>query len=720
MCTGGNTSLPIDFHRDVCGVCFGRTIGVCRACASGVLDACGVCNGNNATCTDCMGIVRGTASYDICGVCGGQGETCLFGCDGVLGSGLRYDCARVCNGTNTLDSCGVCAGPQGTISRANELRDTCGVCFGGNRDRDICGVCFGKGADLDSCRVCGGGDSAVDACGVCFGSNRQRDRCGVCFGNWTNWCFGCDGNPHSGYRINTCGECARNGDRESVEGMPPRCDPRLGTSRGMSLLAVLLIATCAVLLCAVALASLLYMRRLRARRARIGNDEAAALLAKAPSGFGFLALTDIEGSTALWEREPERMDAVLDLHNQVMRSAIADAGGFEYRTEGDAFFVAFATAADAVRFGMLVQGRLLDAPWPDWLLQVPGCEPVPLVDARTYTADRKPNSEVARLVHQEGRVGGPIASTNSSPSRGAAGQSSKTRARAQPPLSRGGSMPNGRGRPGSHDRGMSVNERKLSGSSVAVSLDASLVGSSTDNALEFLAGDSCHGASPRRNSVRPLRSDLDSNAASSAATDEPANEAIAYCTSRPALDCNSSTMQQQRQKQQKDLPCTMKWRGLRVRVAIYGGELNPVVQANRSIVQYTGPTERRARALTDCVYGGQVVICSRTLTELVRNISHASSSPGAAELMALDHDGATRMRSLQGGSALCVQLIGRVSFDAIPDPVEIAAVAEPPLTQRQFSVDRVISGAKQVELCDDEAARRWTSLHELDLAASQE
>ncbi|KAJ3409231.1 hypothetical protein HDV05_004547, partial [Chytridiales sp. JEL 0842] len=40
------------------------------------LDACGVCNGNNSTCTDCDGVVGGTAKRDNCGVCNGDGSTC--------------------------------------------------------------------------------------------------------------------------------------------------------------------------------------------------------------------------------------------------------------------------------------------------------------------------------------------------------------------------------------------------------------------------------------------------------------------------------------------------------------------------------------------------------------------------------------------------------------------------------------------------------------------
>jgi len=38
-------------------------------------DDCGVCGGNNE-CVDCNGVINGDAVEDICGICGGNGNTC--------------------------------------------------------------------------------------------------------------------------------------------------------------------------------------------------------------------------------------------------------------------------------------------------------------------------------------------------------------------------------------------------------------------------------------------------------------------------------------------------------------------------------------------------------------------------------------------------------------------------------------------------------------------
>jgi len=88
----------------------------------------------------------------------------------------------------------------------------------------------------------------------------------------------------------------------------------------------------------------------------------------APTGLIALVFTDVQGSTQLWESDPEGMRAALDLHNAVMRETIAETRGYEIKTEGDAFILAFADALDAVRFCLVVQERLVAAAWPDALI----------------------------------------------------------------------------------------------------------------------------------------------------------------------------------------------------------------------------------------------------------------------------------------------------------------------------------------------------------------
>ncbi len=78
----------------------------------------------------------------------------------------------------------------------------------------------------------------------------------------------------------------------------------------------------------------------------------------APTGTVTLVFTDVQGSTDLWESMGDAFGAVLTDHNTLMRELIAEHSGYEVKTEGDAFMVAFADAPDAVRWALAVQERM--------------------------------------------------------------------------------------------------------------------------------------------------------------------------------------------------------------------------------------------------------------------------------------------------------------------------------------------------------------------------
>ena len=67
-----------------------------------------------------------------------------------------------------------------------------------------------------------------------------------------------------------------------------------------------------------------------------------------PSGTVTFLFTDIEGSTAHWERQHVAMGAALARHDALLRTAIREHGGYVIKTVGDAFHAAFARAPDAV------------------------------------------------------------------------------------------------------------------------------------------------------------------------------------------------------------------------------------------------------------------------------------------------------------------------------------------------------------------------------------
>jgi predicted ATPase/class 3 adenylate cyclase len=88
-------------------------------------------------------------------------------------------------------------------------------------------------------------------------------------------------------------------------------------------------------------------------------------MAQLPSGTVTLLFTDIEGSTRLLERLGDRYLEVLGEHRRLLRAAFAKFAGHEVGTEGDAFFVAFAKASDAVAAAVAGQRALAKHSWPD-------------------------------------------------------------------------------------------------------------------------------------------------------------------------------------------------------------------------------------------------------------------------------------------------------------------------------------------------------------------
>jgi predicted ATPase/class 3 adenylate cyclase len=86
--------------------------------------------------------------------------------------------------------------------------------------------------------------------------------------------------------------------------------------------------------------------------------------AQIPTGTVTLLFTDIEGSTRLWEAEPEAMTLGLRRHDEIVRSTIEQAGGYVFKTIGDAFCAAFSTAEAALDAILAAQRALSGQQWP--------------------------------------------------------------------------------------------------------------------------------------------------------------------------------------------------------------------------------------------------------------------------------------------------------------------------------------------------------------------
>ena len=95
-----------------------------------------------------------------------------------------------------------------------------------------------------------------------------------------------------------------------------------------------------------------------------------------PTGHVAIIFTDIKNSTLLWETWPQAMRSSIKIHNEVMRRQLRIIGGYEVKTEGDAFMVSFPTATSALLWCFSVQSHLLEAPWPSEILNSSHCSEV--------------------------------------------------------------------------------------------------------------------------------------------------------------------------------------------------------------------------------------------------------------------------------------------------------------------------------------------------------
>ncbi|KAK0910606.1 hypothetical protein LTR02_003741 [Friedmanniomyces endolithicus] len=111
-------------------------------------------------------------------------------------------------------------------------------------------------------------------------------------------------------------------------------------------------------------------RKGKSRRDAVGDSKLARLDQEvdAPTGDVTLVFTDIKNSTIMWETYPNSMQSAIKMHNEVMRRHLRIIGGYEVKTEGDAFMVAFPTVTSALLWAFTIQTQLLEVQWPQEIM----------------------------------------------------------------------------------------------------------------------------------------------------------------------------------------------------------------------------------------------------------------------------------------------------------------------------------------------------------------
>ena len=86
-----------------------------------------------------------------------------------------------------------------------------------------------------------------------------------------------------------------------------------------------------------------------------------------PSGMVTFLLTDVEGSTRIWETDRSRARVALERHDALVAEHLASYGGGRPRDqgEGDSAFAVFARASEALGCALALQRAMFAEPWPD-------------------------------------------------------------------------------------------------------------------------------------------------------------------------------------------------------------------------------------------------------------------------------------------------------------------------------------------------------------------
>lgn len=85
------------------------------------------------------------------------------------------------------------------------------------------------------------------------------------------------------------------------------------------------------------------------------------------SGTVTFLFTDIEGSSLLWEDEPERMRPALARHDALVRAAVVANGGTVVKMTGDGVYAAFDDAVGAITAAVAIQRAFVDSGTTDEL-----------------------------------------------------------------------------------------------------------------------------------------------------------------------------------------------------------------------------------------------------------------------------------------------------------------------------------------------------------------
>ncbi|KAL6761952.1 nucleotide cyclase [Haematococcus lacustris] len=140
----------------------------------------------------------------------------------------------------------------------------------------------------------------------------------------------------------------------------PAGSPGLTTPVLVTVIAVP-VAVCSLLVLLLAVIITHLRRNAKLQRSLMGH-----VLPPAAGDKATLVITDVQGSSKLWETMPAGvMDVSMKLHDELVRRLALDSSGYEWATEGDSFLLCFHSPQAAVTFVTQLQDALLRcSQWP--------------------------------------------------------------------------------------------------------------------------------------------------------------------------------------------------------------------------------------------------------------------------------------------------------------------------------------------------------------------
>jgi predicted ATPase/DNA-binding SARP family transcriptional activator len=111
----------------------------------------------------------------------------------------------------------------------------------------------------------------------------------------------------------------------------------------------------------------LLLKRILQQDAGLAAAPSGSQTAILPSGTLTFLLTDVEGSTRRWDRNPAAMRLAMEAHDAILGRLVTAHGGAQVESgrEGDSILATFTRASDAVACGVAIQREVATHTWPE-------------------------------------------------------------------------------------------------------------------------------------------------------------------------------------------------------------------------------------------------------------------------------------------------------------------------------------------------------------------